>query len=395
MSASLRYARHGHARHSFSKNRQVTARHLAAAGFTLVEMLIVIAIIAVLAAILLPAVNMAREMARRATCGNNLKQLALATQMFEEAKGQYPAARTFWNNPVYKASANFPTSWSVSSDPKAVRSTLTWVHELMPYLEKQDMRQLIEKNLGSGTPTVYGTAFGKLNIVLCPSDETDDTVWDTPEGAQVTYSQLSYGCNSGVSDYTGGSAPATTGYDHPQNGVFDNRLKGSTDTQKVFKTTRADVLNGDGLSNTLLFLENSDLEQWNYAPTEIHVGVVWDDLLDANYQSSLQSLNKYPSGLNPPNTKPASLLDIFNNSSPPPNVTSFARPLSNHPSGFMVALCDGRTKLVSESVAYRTYALLMTHKGKKYLPAGQTSIGTNYANAGTLQTNGVVSDSEY
>jgi hypothetical protein len=99
--------------------------------------------------------------------------------------------------------------------------------------------------------------------------------------------------------------------------------------------------------------------------------------------------------LNPPNTKPASLLNIFNNSSPPPNVTSFARPLSNHPSGFMVALCDGRTKLVSESVAYRTYALLMTHKGKKYLPAGQTSITSGHGNTANLQGTGVVSDGEY
>jgi prepilin-type N-terminal cleavage/methylation domain-containing protein len=337
-------------------------------AFTLVEMLVVISIIAVLAALLLPAVQMAREASRRASCTNNLRNLGLAIQQFDSSKGRYPASRTFWNDPKYKASAWYPSSWSTTSGAY----TLTWVHEIMPYMEKQDMRTYIEGLLSQQVKDVpqgpVQQSFGRLNIVLCPSDETDEAIsinQSTISGNPLPYSQLSYGCNSGVMDNTTPQAPGVTGFDWPQNGVFDNRLQGSSDIQKIFKTTMGDITNGDGATNTILLAENSDLEEWNFAPTEFHVGIVWDD----NYLTNgpIQFLNKYPAGLNPPNTKPDTFQNMAFNKT---NLVPYARPLSNHPGGFQLVFCDNRVKYVSEGIDYTVYTRLMTSNGKKYMPAG-------------------------
>lgn len=167
-------------------------------------------------------------------------------------------------------------------------------------------------------------------------------------------------------------------------------------TLKVFKTTLADLVNGDGATNTIMLVDNGDLEEWNYAPTEYHVGIVWDD----NFPNrSIQLINKYVLYPNmPPNTKPP--IGLLGLSSANSVVTllgvdalAYARPLSNHPGGFMATFCDGRTKFISESVAYAVYAKLMTSCGKKYAAAGASPSGS-YAAMRTLLSVPIV-DGDY
>jgi prepilin-type N-terminal cleavage/methylation domain-containing protein len=89
-------------------------------AFTLVELLVVIAIIGVLVALLLPAVQMAREAARRTQCGNHLKQLGLAAQNFNDVRGWLPPSRV--SNDNTDANQNF----------------VTWAVLLLPYVEQQN-----------------------------------------------------------------------------------------------------------------------------------------------------------------------------------------------------------------------------------------------------------------
>jgi prepilin-type N-terminal cleavage/methylation domain-containing protein len=327
----------------------VRSRWLRRPGFTLVEMLVVISIISMLAALLMVGVSAAIATSRKAYCTNNLRQLQLAAHQFNQARGFVPASRTYWNFATYNRSG-IPASWS---SPSASANTLTWVHELMPFFEQQTMRERVEELLLSGTGSVQQVG-GRLNIVFCPSDETDEN-----PHAPLAYSQLSYAVNSGLLDNYAAAQAGQAGFDWPQNGVFDNRMKGRLDSHLVHKTTLFRI--PDGSSNTIALSENVDLEEWNFAPTEIHVGFVWNDASSAE-----ATFNRYPVGLNPPNIKPDTLENLYRSG----QGVWYARPNSNHPSAFNAAFCDASVKFISDGIDYDVFRRLMTSEGKKYMPAG-------------------------
>ncbi len=134
-------------------------RNKSVAGFTLVELLVVIAIIGVLVALLLPAVQAAREAARRAQCTNNMKQLGLACMNFESAKGHFPSAggavEQFFNQ------------------NKTGYETGSWMYQILPYLELQNIADLRE-NGGNPSFIDSGMIETPVSAFNCP---TRDNRW--------------------------------------------------------------------------------------------------------------------------------------------------------------------------------------------------------------------------
>jgi prepilin-type N-terminal cleavage/methylation domain-containing protein len=331
-----------------SKRRMQVRRVRGQSGFTLVEMLVVISIIVVLAGLLLPAVQAAREVARRASCGNNLKQLGIATRSFEASKRYMPAARSF---PALGLPYVKPATWDTDSTggTNGIGSDLhqSWVHALLPELDRRDMADQMRVTLqaDSGLPAnltipVAAATGGRLTVLYCPSDTTNDD----------TESLLSYGCNAGRVDAPNSTYP----FDWFANGCFETRLKGRADTFPEPLKSASDQAR-DGQSNTILFAENIDLFDWRMATNEFEVGVVWLDYTDATVQSTFPGLNR----------------DAGDDSlySAGPNVWH-ARPSSGHPGGFMFCMMDGSTKFVAENIDYTVYARLMTSNGAKYYEPG-------------------------
>ncbi|MCA9175109.1 MAG: DUF1559 domain-containing protein [Planctomycetales bacterium] len=144
-------------------------------GFTIVELLVTIGIIGVLTALLLPAVQAAREAVRRVACQDHLRQLGLAVQNYQSSLSVYPPGGIFTGH----------TSWSVHG-------------RLLPYLEQQNAFQRVHLDLDWHDPVNLATGVQKMRIEVfrCPSDPRSDELYeDDDEGFVAT---VNYGFNFGT-----------------------------------------------------------------------------------------------------------------------------------------------------------------------------------------------------
>jgi prepilin-type N-terminal cleavage/methylation domain-containing protein/prepilin-type processing-associated H-X9-DG protein len=148
-------------------------------GFTLIEVLVVIAMIGILVALLLPAVNAAREAGRRTTCANNMRQLGIAMQLYEGTFKRLPA------------------STIVNLNTASTANNLAWgVHgRILHFLEQANLYQQVD--LGQAWDFQPAIRSLKIPVYSCPSDGGSDRVRD-PGGGKSWLYPTTYGFNMGT-----------------------------------------------------------------------------------------------------------------------------------------------------------------------------------------------------
>jgi len=311
-------------------------RRLRRSGFTLIELLVVIAIIAVLISLLLPAVQSAREAARRAQCTNNLKQLALAANNYESSNGAFPGGSySNYNGGAPSGNCSFglvrckyPENFSVF-----VR--------MLAFTEQAPMYNSVNFDLTSSNVENITVAGIKLNILNCPSESNPNPVVIDPSTPGTSFNQL-FPVPAGqvwlqqFSSYSGNAGMFGVGYitlygpaEFAQyNGVIYN-----DSTVRV-----ADIT--DGTSNTFLFGEHCHAKLLTYDGTYGNSDNSWQS--GRWYDTLFATL--YP--LNPkvpPGVGFTSALGR-NNYYYPTAATSL------HPGGANFAFCDGSVRFIKNSI---------------------------------------------
>jgi prepilin-type N-terminal cleavage/methylation domain-containing protein len=331
-------------------------------AFTLVELLVVIAIIGVLVALLLPAVQSAREAARRMQCGNHLKQWALGCHNFENTRGHIPRG-SYMNPPAPAPALVFPEGGGVS-----------WMFVALGYIEAGNLHSQV---VGAGNldkAVTQGILPATVKIIRCPSDlferanykhssyvgSTGPQCNNPPAGCPAPF-QLH--CNGQIGSGTT-IPPALDPPTHP--GYESSMSYGTTaitkDARGMFarggaRIRLADVT--DGTSNTLFIGETLPeyFEPMRFASTYGWPGGNNHIAQGQTIQPINWKIDRIPvttpafvscgcdATTNPSGDKARCIMNWA--------VTWGFK--SNHPNGAMFALVDGSVHFISQNIDHRTY----------------------------------------
>jgi prepilin-type N-terminal cleavage/methylation domain-containing protein len=306
------------------------------AGFTLVEMLVVVAIIGILMGLLLPAVQSAREAARRNVCSGNLAQLGRAVVAFDGTRGFIPGWRNFSISTTN--TANY--SWSVM---------------ILPNIERRDVFKSLSDN---NALTAFNTTRNVfIELFVCPSSPPDSLLDPV----------IHYAINSGTGA-SGTSAGCCKG-----DGVAFDALTARVSTDYV--------TSGDGLANTLLLSEKCG------AAIQAGSWPWWNNSFTSGTHIPNSNLTTI---ISPTTATPGFLLSgvgptgkvINSGTNLATTGVNFIYPSSQHPGGAMAVFCDAHTLFIRDSIAPRVLSQLMTSNSR------ETSSTYNTVNLNYLLTEG-------
>ncbi|WP_168205300.1 DUF1559 domain-containing protein [Bythopirellula goksoeyrii] len=316
-------------------------------GFTLVELLVVIAIIGVLVALLLPAVQAAREAARRTQCSNNLKQLSLGFMNHHDAHGYFPSSG--WG-------------WRWSGDPDlgfGIEQPGGWGFNILPYIEMANLREL-GSGMAEGSPersaAILIQVGTPISAFTCPSRRSA-IAYPVVKNGVLAYNATACtegNCTTARSDYRAnsgsinrhehtGPANATVAkiYDFrfDEEGVKQEPINGITHQRSMIDMSRIT----DGTSNTYCvgekYLNSDHYLTGESSADDQHILLGYDS--DVNgYTGS--SFDPYDDNYLIPLRDRPGLDGTFN----------FG---SAHPSTFHMAFCDGSVKAIPFDIDPRVH----------------------------------------
>ncbi len=287
-------------------------------GFTLVELLVVIAIIGILIALLLPAVQAAREAARRSQCANNFKQVGVAMHNYHAAHNCFP-----------------PGLYAIPlSTPNPSHFYYSWGAYLLPFMEQQGLYDNIDfaamwsyfDNTGNCRNREISNT--KIEGFLCASDpQGGEGIWVSPSNSPTPTSQCAMTNMCGVSDSTDWSTSGGA----PKNLSENDGIMGANETCSVRDIT-------DGTTKTLMIGEVTGGMPGSYK------GEFW----------AAWNINDTNEGVNGPYTIPGGYTGTFS------GTTGFS---SFHPNGCHFTMADGSVQFLLADIAQVVLHELTTRNG--------------------------------